>query len=139
MRSIGERSGLGAVIALGLLSGSAGAQEAQAPESGAELFFTHCGACHGKGGEGDGPVANELEYVPPDLTLIAQRAGGEFPAEQVFRIVDGRDPVKGHGGPEMPIWGDAFRSAEEDFDESVAEARIRSIVKHLETLQREIE
>jgi mono/diheme cytochrome c family protein len=122
-----------------LLAGSAAAQEATDPESGAELFFTHCGACHGESGEGDGPVAGELEFAPPDLTRIALRAGGEFPTEKVFRIIDGRDPIEGHGGPEMPIWGDAFRSADEGFDEKAAEERIRRIVAHIATLQKEAE
>lgn len=133
-----ERSAPWAVLALGLAAG-AGAQEAAEPESGAELFYTHCGACHGKGGEGDGPVVGELEYAPPDLTRIAERAGGEFPEAEVFRIVDGRDPVEGHGGPDMPIWGDAFRRAEEGYDEEAAEQRIRRVVAHLERLQKGVD
>jgi mono/diheme cytochrome c family protein len=124
-------------VALAILAGAAAAQEAPEPESGAELFFTHCGACHGKGGEGDGPAAAELEFVPPDLTRIAERAGGEFPADQVSRIIDGRDPVEGHGGPEMPIWGDGFRFEEDGFDAAAAEARIQRVVDHIETLQKE--
>lgn len=136
-----ERSALHAVLVLGLAAGGAGAgagaEEVPDPESGAELFFTHCGACHGRSGEGDGPVAAQLEYAPPDLTRLAERAGGEFPQDAVFRIIDGRDPLEGHGGPEMPIWGDAFRSREEGFDEEAAKARIRRIVEHLKTLQEE--
>jgi len=26
-------------------------------------------------------------------------------------IIDGRHPVPGHGGPDMPVWGDAFKRA----------------------------
>lgn len=139
-----EHGGLGVVLVMVLLAGSATGQEAGGPgagdsASGSALFYTHCAACHGKRGEGDGPVAKELEFAPPDLTRIASRAGGVFPAELVRRIVDGRHPVKGHGGPEMPIWGDAFRSESEGFDEAAAQARIRSIVDYIETLQKESE
>ena len=42
-------------------------------------------------------------------TRLAQRNKGRFDAEKVQRIIDGRDPVKGHGGPDMPVWGDAFK------------------------------
>ena len=120
------------------------ASEAQEPEpgpaegvdAGGDLFFTHCGPCHGKTAEGDGPVASSLEFVPPDLTRIAIRNGGEFPADLVRRIVDGRKAVKGHGGPEMPIWGDAFKTREEGFSEEAVAEKIRAIVSWLATVQK---
>jgi len=34
----------------------------------AELFRRHCVACHGKGGEGNGPVAAALSPRPANLT-----------------------------------------------------------------------
>jgi len=36
--------------------------------SGAELFATHCSACHGRGGRGDGEQATRLALPPADLT-----------------------------------------------------------------------
>jgi len=134
-----DRIVAGAVTSLLLLVGSAGAQESADPESGAELFYTHCAACHGRSGEGDGPVAAELEFAPPDLTRLAQRAGGEFPADDVLRMIDGRNPVKGHGGGDMPIWGDAFRTSANGFDEAAAEARIRRIVDYIASIQKKKE
>jgi mono/diheme cytochrome c family protein len=125
------------LVVPGLLAGSASAQQAAEGDSGGVLFYTHCAACHGREGEGDGPVAEQLEFVPPDLTRITRRAGGRFPTEELHRIVDGRKPVKGHGGPEMPIWGDAFRAERDGFDEAAAQARIRRIVEYIETLQEE--
>jgi len=127
------------LVALTSLASGAAAEEARAEtdgRSGAELFFTHCGACHGVSGEGDGPVAAELKYLPPDLTRIAERNGGEYPADAVHQIIDGRKTLPGHGGTEMPIWGDAFKTADDRFSEEVAQAKIAAIVAHLATLQK---
>ena len=130
------------VIALGggILAGSAGAgeQEKQAPVynvSGAYTYRTYCASCHGTGGKGDGPLSDSLRFHPPDLTLLAQRNGGEYPAEKIYRIVDGREPVKGHGGPDMPIWGDAFKNAETGYDDEQVKDKIRSVVDYLKTIQ----
>jgi mono/diheme cytochrome c family protein len=109
------------------------AHGADAP--GADVYRTHCAACHGAGGKGDGPLAESLRFHPPDLTLIASRHGGTYPTEDVHRIVDGRKPLRGHGGPDMPIWGDAFRGAETGYDDATAKERIRSVVDYVRTLQ----
>jgi mono/diheme cytochrome c family protein len=103
--------------------------------SGSYVFRTYCGACHGASGRGDGPLADQLRYRPADLTRLARRNGGEFPTELVVSIVDGRKPVKGHGGPDMPVWGDAFRNVDTSFDEAAAQERIRAVVDHLKTIQ----
>jgi mono/diheme cytochrome c family protein len=102
---------------------------------GAYAFRTYCASCHGTDGRGEGPLTDSLRFRPPDLTLIAKRNGGEFPTEKVVRIVDGRNPLKGHGGPEMPIWGDAFRNAETGYDDAAARAKVRAVVDYLKTLQ----
>jgi mono/diheme cytochrome c family protein len=103
--------------------------------SGAYSFRTYCASCHGVDGRGEGPLTDSLRFTPPDLTLIAKRNRGEFPMEKVVRIVDGRNPVKGHGGPDMPIWGDAFRNAETGYGDAAARAKVRGVVEHLKTLQ----
>lgn len=102
---------------------------------GAYTYRTFCASCHGVDGRGDGPLAERLHFEPPDLTLIARRNGGAFPAEKVARIVDGRKPLAGHGGPDMPIWGDAFRNAETGYDDARAKERVQSVVDYLRTLQ----
>jgi mono/diheme cytochrome c family protein len=103
--------------------------------SGSYVFRAYCASCHGPGGRGDGPLAEDLRYRPSDLTLIAKRNGGEFPTELVVRIVDGRKRVKGHGGPDMPVWGDAFRNVDTGFDDAAAQEKIRAVVDHLKTIQ----
>lgn len=137
------------VVIAALAAWTTAAQEPKAPKapagqapgsgvatvSGAYAFRTYCASCHGVDGKGEGPLTDSLRFRPPDLTLIAKRNGGEYPADKVTRIVDGRNPVKGHGGPDMPIWGDAFRNAETGFDQEAARAKIRSVVEHLKTIQ----
>jgi mono/diheme cytochrome c family protein len=103
--------------------------------SGSYSFRTYCASCHGIDAKGDGPLAESLRFHPPDLTQIAKRNGGEFPAEKLAQIVDGRKPLKGHGGAEMPVWGDAFRNSETGYDEESVKARIRSVVDYLKTIQ----
>jgi mono/diheme cytochrome c family protein len=102
---------------------------------GGSFFRTYCGSCHGKEAKGDGPLAESLRFRPPDLTLIAKRNKGEFDADKVHRMIDGREPVKGHGGPDMPVWGDAFKRSEGGYSEQAVKGRIDAIVAHLKSIQ----
>jgi mono/diheme cytochrome c family protein len=111
------------------------AEPRDAIESGQSQFKTYCATCHGPSAKGDGPLADQLRIRPPDLTLFAKRNGGKFAAEKVNRIIDGREPVKGHGGPDMPIWGDAFKRSSEGYSEAAVKARIKALVDYLESLQ----
>ena len=103
--------------------------------SGEALFKTYCASCHGKSAKGDGPLADSLRRRPPDLTLIAKHNNGKFDSAQVYRIVDGRQPVKGHGGTDMPVWGDAFKQSVEGYSEKAVKARIDAIVEYLRSIQ----
>jgi mono/diheme cytochrome c family protein len=128
---------LSVLAVLALVAGIAvpGARPEEPATAGARLFETHCASCHGPGGKGDGPMTDQLRYVPPDLTRIAKRAGGKYPADEVYRIIDGRRPVKGHGGTDMPVWGDAFKASQEGYDEARVRERLTALVRHLETIQ----
>jgi mono/diheme cytochrome c family protein len=102
---------------------------------GSSIFTTYCASCHGREAKGDGPLADSLRMRPPDLTLLAKRNKGVFDADMVHRIIDGRQAVKGHGGPDMPVWGDAFKHSREGYSENAVKARIDSIVEHLKSIQ----
>jgi mono/diheme cytochrome c family protein len=102
---------------------------------GAATFNTYCAPCHGTSARGDGPMADSLRYAPADLTAIARRNGGRFPAEKVGKIIDGRASLKGHGGTDMPIWGDAFKNTRQGVDERRVKAIIADLVQYLATLQ----
>jgi mono/diheme cytochrome c family protein len=101
---------------------------------GARLFKTHCATCHGTTGRGNGPLAEHLRRVPPDLTKFTERNGGVFPSERVARIIDGRD-VPAHGDRDMPVWGDAFRSARDGLPADAVTQRLDAITAYLAGIQ----
>lgn len=127
--------GLLASAMLGLSTASA---EELSGYSGEELFNRFCASCHGSGGEGDGPVAPFFKLHPPDLSRIARRHGGEFPAEKIRRIVDGRENIPPHGARSMPVWGTEFTTAEGDTPEGRKRAQelIARLVDYLESIQK---
>ena len=102
---------------------------------GAEVFRTYCASCHGTSARGDGPLAASMRKRPANLTEIAKRNGGEFPSDMVFRTIDGRQPVRGHGGPDMPVWGDAFERSREAGDQARVKSVIQSLVDYLASIQ----
>jgi mono/diheme cytochrome c family protein len=106
---------------------------------GRDQFSTYCASCHGAGAKGDGPVGLLLKRRPPDLTTFALRNGGTFDAELVYQIVDGRKPAKGHGGADMPVWGDAFSKSVDGSSPAAVKDRIDAIVKWLRSVQRKSE
>lgn len=127
-----------AFLAFALLAGDAPVA-AQEPGNhaalGSYLFKTYCATCHGTTARGDGPLADAMRRRPSDLTEIAKRNNGAFPKEMVFNIIDGRTKVPGHGGPDMPVWGDAFMRTSDTTDEASVKHRIQALVDYLETLQ----
>lgn len=104
---------------------------------GATLFGKFCASCHGADARGNGPVAKHLKTSPPDLTRIAQRRGGKFPAERVEQIIDGRIVVGAHGTRAMPIWGEEFTRQQIGEPEAERGARIviERIVNYLRGIQ----
>jgi len=103
-------------------------------DSGAQLFRTYCATCHGVTAHGNGPMAEELRSTPPDLTKYTERNNGVFPSERLRQIIDGRG-IAAHGTREMPVWGDAFRSAPGGLSRDAVELRIDDIVRYLQAIQ----
>jgi mono/diheme cytochrome c family protein len=103
---------------------------------GADLFAFYCASCHGAGGKGDGPVGKTLRTPPADLTTIAKRAGGTFPAARVESQITGTGTtlILSHGTREMPVWGPIFRALDPNSD-ARPRIRITNLVTHLESLQ----
>ena len=102
---------------------------------GSYLFKTYCATCHGTSARGDGPLAPAMNRKPANLTEIAKRNKGTYPRELVQRIIDGRSKVPGHGGPDMPVWGDAFMRTSDGATEETVRLRIQALVDYLETIQ----
>jgi mono/diheme cytochrome c family protein len=102
---------------------------------GSEHFRIYCATCHGKEAKGDGPLADSLRFRPSDLTLLARRNGGKFDSNVVSRIIDGREPVKGHGGPDMPVWGDAFKNSRDGYSDEKVKEKVDELVEYLRSIQ----
>jgi mono/diheme cytochrome c family protein len=126
---------LGAVFGL-LAAGCSATPEAPAFD-GRNLYLGYCAACHGATGAGDGPMAAELRAEVPDLRSLASRHGGDYPADFVTRIIDGRSYRAVHGSADMPVWGYQFRREEGSTDAGAdrVAARIEALVRYVRTLQ----
>ena len=102
--------------------------------AGSGLYSTYCAVCHGTDARGTGPLADSLKRRPADLTQLAKLNGGTYDRVLVFRIIDGRNPVKGHGGGDMPVWGDAFERSADAGPQAVKD-RVEALVEYLNTVQ----
>src|SRR5262245_43835068 len=91
--------------------GTALAQQEDIDAVGQQEFRHACAVRHGLDGKGQRGIKtlNLLTVRPPDLTQLSKKHQGQFPFWQVYRIIDGREEVKGHGTRDMPIWGEVFR------------------------------
>jgi len=107
------------------------------PVRGRNTFRIYCASCHGAAAKGDGPVAAYLKIPPSDLTKVAAANQGKFPADQVYSIIDGRDPaVPSHGPRDMPVWGLSFQTPGKDTDqEAEVRGRIVDLVAFLKSIQ----
>jgi mono/diheme cytochrome c family protein len=105
--------------------------------TGAQLFQRFCASCHGKSADGNGPVAPFFKLRPPDLTQIARRSAGQFPAEKVRQIIDGRQRTLPHGTREMPVWGLELELADGQSADprKQADANISLLVEYLRSIQ----
>lgn len=127
MRRIAIVSAIGLFLHAGV---SLGAQP-----GGSDLYFNHCAACHGADGEGTGPVAAAMRVAIPNLRSLAQRNGGEFPADAVAAYIDGREAKAAHGDRQMPVWGDVFRGPEQGTSQRAVRRRVAALVEFLRALQ----
>ena len=103
---------------------------------GRDLFLTYCAGCHGREGKGDGPVASALKTVPSDLTTLARRNGGLYPASMVEATLNGTRQISlttAHGTLKMPIWGSIFQQL--DTNKAVAKVRVQNLINYLESIQ----
>src|ERR1039457_514126 len=57
------------------------------PASGEQMYATYCAVCHGTKGTGNGPAAPAIKFPPPDLTMLSQNHGGNFPAAHVNTVL----------------------------------------------------
>ncbi len=120
--------------------GNAGEPSQDRTVLGALSYRIHCLNCHGSSGTGDGPMAELLKIAPADLTRLAAEHGGEFPTERVYRAIDGRQEIAGHGARQMPVWGIGFQDLGRDDDQEAAvRDKILDLIAYLQSLQAGLE
>ena len=107
--------------------------EASSPLPGAELYTEHCAACHGNDLKGSGPTPYPFT-APPDLTTLARRHGGKFPAAYVSSVLRNGVVMPAHGPAEMPIWGADFSMGDRLNGDQVT-SRITSLMTYIQSRQ----
>jgi mono/diheme cytochrome c family protein len=129
---------LGLIILLSLPSPLATAQEMEVIAGGEIEYQNHCAVCHGVDASGNGIMSKFLNLPPANLTQLSKKYGGKFPFWQIYRTIDGREEVRGHGTRTMPIWGARFRAdagGNDPGSKSQAAGRILSLVFYLQHIQ----
>lgn len=107
--------------------------------TGKQDFEQNCATCHGKDGRGHGETVRVIPGIKPaDLTELAKRNGGVFPAQRVYESIDGRSGIPAHSRFDMPFWGTAFQQEGKEFtpeSEAKVKARISNIVSYIKSIQ----
>lgn len=103
--------------------------------SGQDMYKNYCAVCHGVDGKGKGPAADALKVPPPDLTALAQKNAGTYPALKVSAVLRGEQVMPAHGSKDMPVWGDLFWNISGGHASEVQQ-RIANLNKYLESLQK---
>ena len=96
----------------------------KAAVEGKEWFTLYCASCHGEDAKGHGPVAPALKEQPPDLTSLAKRNNGKFPADYVKKVLAHGISAPAHGNSEMPVWGPTF-----------TDVNARELLQYLQSVQ----
>ena len=111
-------------------------------DRGQKEYEVQCSLCHGMDAKGDGVFNQVLKVVPPDLTTLAKKNGGVFPAERISSVIDGRVEIASHGPRDMPIWGTRYAvDAAKQFvdfpyaEEAYIRARVLLLVEYLSRIQ----
>jgi len=108
--------------------------KAISPTSATEMYTAYCAVCHGVDGKGNGPAAEALKVLPPDLTALAKKNGGKYPSDHVTSAIRGDLRLAAHGTKEMPVWGDLFWGMSEGHSSEV-QLRVTNLNKYIESLQ----
>jgi mono/diheme cytochrome c family protein len=138
-------TGITALAGVFVFSGAAGHAQSQSKEvekvpihmtsasSGSGMFKSYCAPCHGMDGKGDGPAATALKTPPANLTLLAKKNDGKFPANHVAYILS-HGVTGAHGSTEMPVWGPLF-SQVSGRNDAMVQMRVSNLVHYLESIQ----
>jgi len=104
------------------------------PSSGKEMYTAYCASCHGTDGKGDGPAAPALKMPVTNLTTLAAKNGGTFPAAHIAAVIQGGAMTPAHGSKEMPVWGPIFMTMG-GHSAAQVQLRIRNLTNYIESMQ----
>ena len=104
---------IAAALMLGANGIAAAADKKPKADMGKYEYMNSCSLCHGTDGKNGSAINDLLKKVPPDLTTLSKRNNGIFPFDRVYAVIDGREPLLGHGERDMPAWGDRYMSSTE--------------------------
>jgi mono/diheme cytochrome c family protein len=107
---------------------------AAALASGAQMYGAYCADCHGADGKGNGPAAPRLKSPPPDITTLARRNRGLFPAGHIYQAIKWGGGVYRPRSKVMPVWGAELKQVSNN-DDAQLSARIMDLTNYLESLQ----
>lgn len=106
-------------VFLALLAGTAPPVTAEPPPAyeGRRLYVSYCQLCHGTGGEGDGPLAVQMQIRPANLTTTVRSR-----SDTILRKIitgEGRQTITGRDrhnllSDAMPEWKDIFSNSQID-------------------------
>lgn len=108
------------------------------PASGKDMYVAYCASCHGADAMGTGPAATALKAPPTDLTTLARKNKGTYPASSVYEIIvcSGTNLIPAHGSAQMPVWGPLFASLSTASRENGIAMRAGNINGYLKGIQR---
>ncbi len=103
---------------------------------GHDVYVFCCATCHGQDGSGHGATVGRLATAPADLTALARRNGGVFPAARVYLVLTGTERQVDDLGisGDMPSWRRRF--LEIDATGILLRERASSLVDYLQSIQR---
>jgi len=102
--------------------------------SGNQTFLQYCASCHGKDAKGGGPAAFAMKIPPPDLTALATRHEGKYPAGYVSAVLIFGRSLASHGSEDMPVWGSRFKNLDPEHDPT-GQQHIDDLVAYIQSLQ----
>ena len=75
-----------------------------------------------------------LRTPPPDLTTLAKRHDGKYPAGFVSAVLIFGKSFASHGSEDMPIWGSRFKKLDPIHDPT-GQQHIDDLVAYIQSLQ----
>ncbi|HEX9162594.1 MAG TPA: cytochrome c [Thermoanaerobaculia bacterium] len=100
------------------------------PTLGAQMYSDYCAVCHGAQGKSDGPAVAFMKSPPPQLSTLANRNSGKYPALYVAGILRMGSRSHSTATINMPAWDVLFRAHNRD-----AHLRISNLTTYIESLQ----